>query len=69
VENCSTLEEVSLDRKIQKRYAIFANTISKFDSISFAVESVKKFQEGNLGPHQIAKMSSIKRLYSLRYWE
>ena len=28
---------------------LLANTISKFDSISFAVESVKEFQEGTFG--------------------
>jgi len=41
---------ISIEKQIQKRNAIFANTISKFDSISFAVESVKKFQEGTFGP-------------------
>ena len=38
---------VSVEKQIQKRDATFANTISKFDSISFAVESVKEFQEGH----------------------
>ena len=51
MENCSTFEEVSpVEKQIQKRDATFANTISKFDSISFAVESVKEFQEGTFGP-------------------
>ena len=70
MENCSKFEEVSLlEKQIEKRDATFANTISKFDSINFAVESVKKFQEGTFGPTPDGKMSSIKRLYSLRYWE
>ena len=61
----------SIEKQIQKRDATFVNAISKFDSISFAVKSVKEFQEGtfSLGPHQMAKMSPIKRLYSLKYWE
>ena len=61
---------ISIEKQIQKRDATFANTISKFGSISFPVEGVKEFQEATiLGPHQMAKMSSIKRLYSLRFWE
>ena len=41
---------ISIEKQIQKRDASFANTISKFDSISFAVESVKEFQEGTFRP-------------------
>ena len=41
---------ISIEKQIQKRNATFANTISKFDSISFAIESVKKFKEGTFGP-------------------
>ena len=41
---------ISREKQIQKRDATFANTTSKFDSISFAVESVKEFQEGTFGP-------------------
>ena len=41
---------ISIEEQIQTRNATFANTISKFDSISFAVESAKKFQEGTFGP-------------------
>jgi len=40
----------SIEKQIQKRNAAFANIISKFDSISFAVESIKKFQEGTFVP-------------------
>jgi len=40
---------ISIEKQIQKRNATFANTIGKFDSISFAVESFKKFQEGTFG--------------------
>ena len=42
---------ISIEKQIPKRDATFANTISKFDSISFAVESVvKESQEGTFGP-------------------
>ena len=46
MEDCSTFEV----KQVQKRNATFANTIGKFDSITFAVESVKKFQEGTFRP-------------------
>jgi len=41
---------ISIEKQIQKRNATFANTVNKFNSISFAVESIEKFQEGTFGP-------------------
>ena len=41
---------ISIEKQIKIRDATFANTISKFDSISFALYSVKEFQEGTFGP-------------------
>ena len=59
---------ISIEKQIQKRDATFANTISKFDSISLlrAFRNSKRVPDGYQGPHQMAKMSSIKRLYSLK---
>ena len=54
---------ISVEKQIQKRDATFANTTSKFDSISFAVESVMEFQEGTFRPTPDGKN------VSLRYWE
>ena len=63
MENGSTFEEVSI---IQKRDATFANTISKFDSISFAVESVEEFQEGTFWPTPDGKNVTNKMLVQLK---
>ena len=63
MENCSKFEEVSLlEKQIEKRDATFANTISMFDSIRFAVKSVKEFQEGTFGPTPDGKNVIIKTL-------
>ena len=56
---------ISVEKQIQKRDATFANTISKFDSISFAVESVKEFQEGTFGPTPDGKNVINKTLVQL----
>ena len=58
-----------MEKQIQKRDATLANAISKFDSISFAVRSVKEFQEGTFGSTTPDGKDVIKGLYSLRYWE
>ena len=62
---------ISIQKLIQKRDATFANTIStcKFDSISFAVKSVKEFQEGTFGPTPDGKNVIDKTLVQLTYWE
>jgi len=56
---------ISIEKQIQKRNATFAYTISNFDSISFAVESIKKFQEGTFGPTPDSKDVIIKTLVQL----
>ena len=53
-------------KQIQKRDATFANTISKFDSISFAFESFKEFQEGTFGPTSDDKNVINKTLVQLK---
>ena len=53
-------------KQIQKRDATFANTISKFDSISFAAESIKEFQEGTFGPTPDGKNVINKTLVQLK---
>ena len=55
-----------MEKQIQKRDASFANTISKFDSISFAVESVKEFQEGTFGSTPDGKNVINKTLGQLK---
>ena len=45
MENCSIRRGISIEKQIYKRDATFANTISKFDLISFAVE-----RRGSYGP-------------------
>ena len=57
---------ISIEKQIQERDAIFVNTISKFDSISFAVESVKEFQEGTFGPTPDGKNVINKTLVQLK---
>ena len=57
---------IYIEKQIQKRDATFANTISKFDSISFAVESVKEFQEGTFGPTPYGKNVINKTLVQLK---
>ena len=57
---------ISVEKQIQKRVATFANTISKFDSISFAVESDKEFQEGTFGPTPDGKNVPNKTLVQLK---
>ena len=57
---------ISIEKRIQKRDATFANTISKFDSISFAVKSVKEFQEGTFGPTPDGKNVINKMLVQLK---
>ena len=70
MENCSTRAYVrrgiSVEKQIQKRDATFANTIGKFGSISFAVESVKEFQEGAFGPTLDCKNVIKKTLAQLK---
>jgi len=56
---------ISIEKQIQKRNGTCANTISTFDSISFAVESVKKFQEGTFGPTPDSKDVINKMLVQL----
>lgn len=53
---------ISIEKQVQKRNATFANTISKFNSITFAVESIKKFQEGTFGPTPDSKTVINKTL-------
>ena len=57
---------ISIEKQIQKKDATFANTITKFDSISFAVESVKEFQEGTFGPTPDGKNVINKTLVQLK---
>ena len=57
---------ISIEKQIQKRDATFANTVSKFDSISFAVESVKEFQEGTFGSKPDGKNVINKTLVQLK---
>ena len=57
---------ISIEKQIRKRDATFANTISKFDSISFAVESVKEFQEGTFGSTPDGKNVINKTLVQLK---
>ena len=56
---------ISIEKQIQKRNTTFTNTISKFESISFAVESIKKFQECTFGPTPDSKNVINKTLVQL----
>ena len=57
---------ISIAKQIQQRGATFAYIISKFDSISFAVESVKEFQESTFGPTPDGKNFTNKTLVQLK---
>ena len=60
------LKNCDREKQIQKRDATFPNTISKFDSISFAVESVKEFQEGTFRATPDGKNVINKTLVQLK---
>ena len=57
---------ISIEKQIQKRDATFASAISLFVSNSFAVENVKKFQEGTFGPTPDGKNVINKTLVQLK---